>query len=159
MAMHSGTYGLTQVSFLQLNSMEGLVQFEAIRLVRDLARKEESSSLAQLASRMDAAMHSGVADPFAKVKGLIADMIAKLEEAADADATEKAFCDKEISETIAKKDEKSAEIAKLTTKIDQMSARSAQLKEEVAALQQALAELAASQLEMDKLRGEESELD
>merc|ERR1712056_176161 len=26
------TYGLTQVSFLQLNSMEGLVQFEAIRL-------------------------------------------------------------------------------------------------------------------------------
>lgn len=152
------TYGLSQVSFVQFNSMEGLVQFEAIRLVRDLARKEKSSSLAQLASRMDAAMHSGVADPFAKVKGLIADMIAKLEESADADATEKAFCDKEISETTAKKEEKSAEIAKLTTKIDQMSARSAQLKEEVAALQQALAELAASQLEMDKLRGEEGEL-
>merc|ERR1712008_514086 len=105
-----------------MGSMEGLVQFEAIRLVRDLARKEKSSSLAQLASRMDAAMHSGVADPFAKVKGLIADMIAKREEAADADATEKAFCDKEISETTAKKEDKSAEIAKLTTKIDQMSA-------------------------------------
>merc|ERR1719245_1929358 len=75
------TYGLTQVSFLQLNSMEGLVQFEAIRLIRDLARKQSSSSLAQLATRMDMAMHSGVADPFAKVKGLISDMIAKLEEA------------------------------------------------------------------------------
>merc|ERR1719264_685812 len=47
------TYGLTQVSFLQLNSMEGLVQFEAIRLIRDLARKQGSSSLAQLAARMD----------------------------------------------------------------------------------------------------------
>merc|ERR1719189_1215524 len=158
MAMHSGTYGLTQVSFLQLNSMEGLVQFEAVRLIRDLARKQGSSSLAQLATRMDAAMHSGVADPFAKVKGLISDMIAKLEEAAGADATEKAFCDKELSETTAKKDEKTAEIEKLTTKIDQMSARAAKLKEEVAALQKALADLAATQLEMDKLRGEESGL-
>merc|ERR1712223_1570002 len=94
-------------------------------------------------------MHSGVADPFAKVKGLISDMIAKLEEAAGADATEKAFCDKELSE-------KTAEIEKLTTKIDQMSAASAKLKEEVAALQKALADLAAAQAEMDKLRGEES---
>jgi len=152
------TYGLTQVSFLQLNSMEGLVQFEAIRLVRDIARKQGSSSLAQLAARMDMAMHSGVADPFAKVKGLISDMIAKLEEAAGADATEKAFCDKELSETTAKKDEKTAEIEKLTTKIDQMSAASAKLKEEVAALQKALADLTAAQLEMDKLREEEAAL-
>jgi len=150
------TYGLTQVSFLQLNSMEGLVQFEAIRLIRDLARKQSSSSLAQLATRMDMAMHSGVADPFAKVKGLISDMIAKLEEAAGADATEKAFCDKELSETTAKKDEKTAEIEKLTTKIDQMSASSAKLKEEVAALQKALADLAAAQSEMDTLRSKES---
>jgi len=150
------TYGLTQVSFLQLNSMEGLVQFEAIRLIRDLARKQGSSSLAQLATRMDVAMHSGVADPFAKVKGLISDMIAKLEEAAGADATEKAFCDKELAESTAKKDEKTAEIEKLTTKIDQMSAASAKLKEEVAALQKALADLAAAQLEMDKLREDES---
>jgi len=150
------TYGLTQVSFLQLNSMEGLVQFEAIRLIRDLARKQSSSSLAQLATRMDMAMHSGVADPFAKVKGLISDMIAKLEEAAGADATEKAFCDKELAETTAKKNEKTAEIEKLTTKIDQMSAASAKLKEEVAALQKALADLAAAQSEMDKLREEES---
>jgi len=152
------TYGLTQVSFVQLDSMEGLVQFEAIRLIRDLARKQGSSSLAQLATRMDAAMHSGVADPFAKVKGLISDMIAKLEEAAGADATEKAFCDKELGETTSKKDEKTAEIEKLTTKIDQMSAASAKLKEEVAALQKALAELAAAQSEMDKLRGEENAL-
>merc|ERR1712223_2091877 len=101
-------------------------------------------------------MHSGVADPFAKVKGLISDMIAKLEEAAGADATEKAFCDKELSETTAKKDEKTAEIEKLTTKIDQMSAATAKLTEEVAALQKALADLAAAQAEMDKLRGEES---
>lgn len=85
-------------------------------------------------------------------------MIAKLEDAAGADATEKAFCDKELAETTAKKEEKSAEIEKLSTKIDQMSARKAKLTEEVAALQKALAELAAAQLEMDKLREEENTL-
>merc|ERR1719432_428370 len=95
-------------------------------------------------------------DPFAKVNGLISDMIARLESEADADATEKAYCDKEISETNVKKDDKTAEIEKLTTSIDQMSARSAQLKEEVARLQKELADLAAAQAEMDKLRSEEN---
>merc|ERR1719416_131823 len=95
-------------------------------------------------------------DPFSKVKGLISDMIARLESEADADATEKAYCDKELSETNAKHADKTAEIAKLTTAIDQASARSAQLKEEVARLQKELAELAASQAEMDKLRSEEN---
>merc|ERR1719296_474276 len=95
-------------------------------------------------------------DPFGKVKGLIADMIARLESEADADATEKAYCDKELSETNVKHADKTAEIEKLTTAIDQASARSAQLKEEVARLQKELAELAASQAEMDKLRSEEN---
>merc|ERR1740123_1693249 len=134
------TYGLNQESFLQITSKAGLAQFEAVRIVRDLARKENSRALAQLASRLEMTVRTGSAqgaDPFAKVKGLISDMIASLEEAADADATEKAFCDKELAETRAKKADKTAEIQKLTTKIDQMSSRSAKLKEEVAALQKA----------------------
>ena len=36
-------------------------------------------------------------DIFAKIKGLVTDMMTKTE--AEADATEKAFCDKELSET------------------------------------------------------------
>merc|ERR1711933_642369 len=151
------TYGLNQESFLQITSKASLAQFEAVRLVRDLARKENSRALTQLASRLEMTVRTNTADPFAKVKGLISDMIESLEEAADADATEKAFCDKELAETRAKKQDKTAEIEKLTTKIDQMSTRSAKLKEEVAALQKALADLMSAQASMDKLRAKESE--
>merc|ERR1719203_2059817 len=104
---------------------------------------------------LSAAMKSSQ-DPFAKIKGLISDMIARLESEADADASHKAYCDKELGETNIKHADKTAEIEKLTTAIDQANARSAQLKEEVARLQKELAELAASQSEMDKLRGEEN---
>merc|ERR1712039_39235 len=96
------------------------------------------------------------ADPFGKVKGLIANMIEKLEAEAEADATHKAYCDKELAESNQKKADKEGEIAKLSTKIDQMQARSAQLKSEVAGLQKALAELAAAQAEMNKMRAEEN---
>merc|ERR1712228_661204 len=109
---------------------------------------------AQLASRMSLAMHSR--DPFGKIKGLIADMIDKLEPEASADATHKAYCDKELKESNIKKTEKTNEITKLSTRIDRQTAQSAQLKEEVAALQGALAKLAQSQAQMAKLRKEEN---
>merc|ERR1711948_141028 len=83
-------------------------------------------------------------------------MIERLEAEADADATHKAYCDKELAESNQKKADKEAEIQKLSTKIDQMQARSAQLKSEVAGLQKALAELAAAQAEMNKMRAEEN---
>merc|ERR1719382_1880907 len=97
-------------------------------------------------------------DPFAKVKGLIANMIDTLEKEAAADAEHKAFCDKELGENEAKEADKIAEMEKLTTKIDQWSARSAQLKEEVATLEKELAALAKSQQTMDKIRGDEKAL-
>merc|ERR1719428_2466780 len=146
-------------SFVQTGMSSGadLAKFEALRLVRDLAQKQKSAALAQLASRMDAAMHAGAGagDPFAKVKGLISGMIEKLLKEAEEDATEKAFCDKEMAETEAKKADKEAAIEKLSTQVDSMSAKSAKLKEEVATLQKELSEIAKAQAEMDKLRAEE----
>jgi hypothetical protein len=126
------SYGLNQVSLLQLSSSADLAQFEAVRFVRDLAKKTNSLALEQLASRMSSALKLG--GPFDKVKGLIADMIARLEDQSSADASHKAYCDEELSESEEKKAEKSAVIEKISTKLDQMTARSAQLKEEVAAL-------------------------
>merc|ERR1719440_2270169 len=82
-------------------------------------------------------------------------MIEKLNQEAQADATEKAYCDKEMAETEAKKADKEAAIEKLTTHIDKNEATSAKRKEQVAELQKELSELAKAQAEMDKLRAEE----
>merc|ERR1719482_282975 len=146
-------------SFVQTGMSSGadLAKFEAVRLVRDLAQKQKSAALAQLATKMAVAMREGsnAADPFAKVKGLISSMIEKLLKEAEEDATEKAFCDKEMAETEAKKADKEAAIEKLSTQVDSMSAKSAKLKEEVATLQKELSEIAKAQAEMDKLRAEE----
>jgi chromosome segregation ATPase len=151
------SYSFLQVSRSQLVSGADLANFEAVRFVRDLARKEGSTMLTQLASRMAQAMRaaSGTSDPFAKVKSLISNMIEKLLQDAEADATEKAFCDKELAETAAKKADKEAMIEKLSTKIDSNNARSAKLKEQVAALDAQLAALARTQSEADKIRAEE----
>merc|ERR1719316_711514 len=142
-------------SFVQVSMSSGadLASFEAVRRVRDLAQQQKSTALAQLASRMAAAMHSS--DPFAKVKGLISNMIEKLLAEAEADATEKAYCDKEMAETETKKADKEAAIQKLSTQIDSQTAKSAKLKEEVAVLQEELSALAKAQAEMDKLRAEQ----
>merc|ERR1719343_1131208 len=122
---------LTQASFIQTaQSKLSHSNFKVVRLIRDLAQKQNSEALMQLASKMSSAVDSK--DSFTKIKGLISEMIARLEQEAGADATKKSYCDKELSETSAKKDEKNSEIAKLSTRIDRMSARSAQLKEEVA---------------------------
>jgi len=95
------------------------------------------------------------ADPFAKVKGLIADMLATLEADAQGDASHKAYCDKETSETTEKKNEKKALIQKLSTQIDSKSARSVKLKDQAATLQNELAQLASSQAELTKIRSDE----
>jgi len=152
------TYSFLQLSTARLASSADLSKFEAVRFVRDLAQKSKSPALAQLASRMSSAMKLGAAageDPFAKVKGLIEDMISTLESEAEADASQKAYCDKEMSEATAKKDDLTAESDKLSTKIAQKKAASAKLKEEVATLQNELAGMAKAKAEADKLRAEE----
>jgi hypothetical protein len=146
-----------QVSRSDLVSSADLVKFEAVRFIRDLARKEDSPALAQLATKMSSVIRfaqSSGSDPMAKVKQLIADMVATLEKDAAAEATQQAFCDKEISESKTKNAENQAQLDKLSTSIDSMSAQTAQLKEESATLQEELVQLARAQAEMDKMRSD-----
>merc|ERR1719337_700527 len=96
----------------KLSSGVDLANFEAVRFVRDLAQKQKSPALAQLASRMAQAIRAGgnSRDPFAKVKSLISNMIEKLLSEAQEDANEHAFCEKEMAETEAKKADNEANI-------------------------------------------------
>jgi len=124
--------------------------------VRDLAVAQKDTRLARLASRMEALLQRGGANPFGKVTGMIKDMIAKLEAEAESEASEKAFCDKALAEANEKKDANTAMIDKLSVKLEQGQAAASQLKEEVTTLQAELAKLAKAQQEMDTIRADEN---
>ncbi len=73
-------------SFVQIKTGTDLTNTEVITAIKQLAHEQHSSALAQLASRLAAVATYGSAsgeDPFGKIKGLISDMIAKLEKEAE----------------------------------------------------------------------------
>mmetsp|Transcript_111733 Transcript_111733/g.271434 ORF Transcript_111733/g.271434 Transcript_111733/m.271434 type:complete len:749 (+) Transcript_111733:2-2248(+) len=157
----SQSYSLLQAERAQslslLRTSVDLASAEVLTAVKKLARENHSAALAQLASRIAAVLKFGAAageDPFTKVKGLISDLISKLEAEAQGEADEKAYCDEQIAKTEEKKGELEEDVSKLTAKIDKAVARSAQLKGEVKELQAELAALAKEQAEMDKMRQE-----
>jgi predicted nucleic acid-binding Zn-ribbon protein len=148
-------------SFLQRSTMStraDLKRSEVVTVVSNLAKQHHSAALAQLASRISAVVKYGAndgEDVFSKIKGMIGDMIAKLEKEAEEDATEKAYCDEEMAKTEAKKADLEGDLSKVTAKIDQAAATSAKRKEQVKELQAQLAALAKEQAEMDSIRSEQ----
>merc|ERR1719217_1364122 len=152
-----------EYSFLQLDSFSTAhagarakqVKDRVVTMLQELATKDDSNALSLLADRVQAASMMGE-DPFAKIKGLIQEMIEKLEADAAKEAAHKAFCDKEMKETEAKKTEKEADLDTLSTKIDKATAKIAKLKEEIATLQEELAAIAAAQKKADEIRAEEA---
>merc|ERR1719161_3321673 len=72
---------------------------KVVGLLKKLSNDRHSFALAQLAS-------AASSDPFVKIRGLIEDMIAKLLKEAEEEATQKAFCDKEMGASTASKEEK-----------------------------------------------------
>jgi chromosome segregation ATPase len=150
---------LAQTSFLQISTRTDLRNSEIVVMLKNLAKKQHSTALAQLSSRVEAVAKYGSQageDIFAKIKGLITDMIAKLEKEAEEDANEKAFCDEEMAKTEAKKADLEATVDALTSKIDQAAATSAKRKSQVKDLQARLAAMAKEQADMDTIRAEEN---
>jgi chromosome segregation ATPase len=146
-------------SFLQIATKVDLRNMEVVTAVQQLAKKQHSAALNQLASRIQAVIKYGNgsgADVFGKIKGLISDMITKLEGEAESDATEKAYCDEEMAKTESKKAELDSTMESLTTKIDRAASKSAGLKEDVKELQGELAALAKETAEMDQMRNEQN---
>jgi len=152
-------YSFVQIdSFSHTHSHSDLVHLEVVTLVKNLAAKQHSVALNQLADRIKAVLRYGAStgeDPFGKIKSLISDMITKLESEGDAEATEKAYCDEEMAKTTGKKEELTTNVERLATKIDKASATSTKLKEDVAELQSELSTLAKLTYEMDTARRDE----
>jgi len=152
----SQTYALVQVQS-SLRTKKDLAGAEVVQSLKRLAKEQHSAALAQLVSRVATVFRFSATsgdDPFQKVKGLISEMIARLQKEAGAEAAEKAYCDEQMMKTEAKKGELADDIARMTSRIDRAVARSTQLKGEVRVLEGELGALATAQAQMDAIRQE-----
>merc|ERR1719262_1108805 len=102
-------------------------------------------------------MSASADDVFAKIRGMIEEMIAKLMEQAADEADHKAWCDKEMGTTQAKVEGHQSKIEKLGSKVDAAEAGIAQLAESIQRNQEALTTLAKGQAEMTAIRNAEKE--
>merc|ERR1719162_1341808 len=107
---------------------------QALRQIQQLGKKFHSTSLITLAYRASAS-------PFAKVTFMVEDMIAKLQQEAAEEATQKAFCDTETSTSQKSKAAKEASIAKTEARIDKANSAVAKLSEGIQVLSKEIADI------------------
>jgi len=110
---------------------------QVAELLQSASTKLGSIELAQLA------VHARD-DAFGKVKGLISDMIAKLQKQAAEEADHKAYCDSEKKKNEAKRDDRAGKLDTYSTRLEKAKANSAQLKQDVAKLSKQISEMDAA---------------
>merc|ERR1719223_1871035 len=80
-AVKENTAGATGQTYSFLQTSSNAADAQVVHMIRDLARKQNAPELAQLASRLSSALRlNHGADVFAKIKGMISDMVEKLEQ-------------------------------------------------------------------------------
>jgi flagellar biosynthesis chaperone FliJ len=121
---------------------------KAVQKLKDMSEKFGSFALMDVAG-------AATSDPFSKVKGLIEGMISKLVEQANAEASQKSFCDEETAKSKKAQGEKSLTLDKLNSRIETAAATKAQLQQAISDLQSDLAALDKGTAEATKIRGEE----
>jgi hypothetical protein len=153
---------LAQVSFLQTKSQHKstntLPGMDVVRAVRHLGQEFKVRSFMQLAKKIESVVRTSTvsgADPFAKVKGLLTDMLEALKTQMENEASHKAYCDKEMADTQKHKAEKESSVERLSTKIDTQTSKSMNLRRQVADLQKELLSIIATQKDMDVMRQDE----
>jgi len=151
----TGAASSRQYDFLQVSASKGIYA-QVEKKIKNMGKNDNNTILVQLAGQIKAAATLS-RDPFAKVTGLIKDMIAKLIKQAQEEASHKEFCDRETSRSEAQRNKLQAEEAKLNTRIEKAEAGVAALKQQIADLNAALASIAASQKDMDAMRKNEND--
>jgi len=140
-------------AFLQVSSKTHLHSRDSRRdqvvdVLRKLSREHRGYALSQLAVR-------ATSDTFGKVKGLIEDMITRLETEAAQEADAKSFCDTETSKSKAKQADLTAKMDTHNVRIEKATANIDELKVQSKKLQEEIAEMDATQAEATSLRQEE----
>merc|ERR1719235_2247574 len=97
------------------------------------------------------------ADHFKKVRDLIKDMVARLEEEAEAEASQKAWCDEEMAAATSKRDENQGRIESENASIIMAKSTVEKLSEEITILGQEIADTYKALNEQEQLRKEDSD--
>jgi len=146
----------TPVGFLQTirRSLRGKPNEDArgvvVELLRQQGSKLKSTLLTALASKI-------AADPFAKVKQLIQELIERLLTEAANEANQKGWCDKATADAEQKREYAAEEIASLNGEMAELEALINELTEALATLSEEIKELEAAQEKAEKERAEEKE--
>jgi len=144
-------------SFLQLRgtsneAMKVAATLKAENVLSKLARDLQSPLLSIMSMKVKLA-----ADHFVKVRGLIKDLIERLEKDAESEATQKGFCDEKMAAATQKRDKANAAIEVAVSQISKLTTKQAELETEVQDLKQAIADNLKALNEATELREEEKE--
>merc|ERR1719301_436494 len=139
------------VSFLQMReeSLKPEVAKKVITYLKGQAQKIKSKNLSNLMVKM-------TEDHFVKVRGMIKDMVAKLEADAAAEADQKAWCDDEMKKATEARDEAIANMEGDLASKTSAEATITRLTEEIQDLMSEIAELTKALNEATQLRSLES---
>jgi hypothetical protein len=140
-----------QADARKVQSQEQKARQDLINHFRTLGSKMKSMAMLNLVSVASE-------EPMDQVKGLISDLIAKLEKEAAEAANLHAFCEEEKAKNKKAKAKKTATIEKLDARLDQATSRKEELEENVATLSGEIADMDAGQAEATKIRQEEHAL-
>jgi len=143
-----GVTALVQTNTVRSLSRDDDKRLRSATILRNLGRRYHSFALVELAT-------AAATDPFGKIRGLISDMIAKLQAEAAEEASHKAFCDQEMGKSTASKNDKEAKVEKHQARMDEATAEIAQLTEAAKVLQGEIAEIDKAQTEATELRNQE----
>jgi len=119
------------------------------KLLKGMAKQYNSFALMEVAT-------SAAQDPFAKVKGLIEDMITKLLNEANEEADHKNFCDEELAKSTKTKEEKMMGMDKFQARMDKAATTKAELQESIRQLQSEIQAMDAATSDATKLRAAEN---
>merc|ERR1719486_858948 len=119
-------------------------------LLREKSLKLKSPILSTLAMKI-------AADPFAKVKKLIQELIERMVTEAADEATQKGFCDTELGKARSSRDTEHVKVNKINANVESLEATRDKLSDEIDTLASELAELNSALTTTTELRGKEKE--